>query len=31
VRAPQRILDLLEMALYAVDDNGGVRQLFSRI
>jgi hypothetical protein len=30
VRAPQRILDLLGMALYAVDENGGVRQLFGR-
>lgn len=29
-RAPQRILDLLGMALYAVDENGGVRQLFGR-
>ncbi|UNN05030.1 hypothetical protein [Rhodococcus opacus] len=31
LRAPQRILDLLGMALYAVDDNGGVRQLFGRV
>jgi len=31
VRAPQRILDLLGMALYAVDDSGGVRQLFGRV
>jgi len=31
VRAPQRILDLLGMALYAVDEDGGVRQLFGRI
>ncbi|RZL76755.1 MAG: hypothetical protein EOP32_27780 [Rhodococcus sp. (in: high G+C Gram-positive bacteria)] len=30
VRAPQRILDLLGMALYAVDEDGGVRQLFGR-
>ena len=30
VRAPQRILDLLGMALYAVDADGGVRQLFGR-
>ncbi|TQC42010.1 hypothetical protein EEB14_51340 [Rhodococcus sp. WS4] len=30
VRAPQRILDLLGMALYAVDENGSVRQLFGR-
>ncbi|MFC9556220.1 hypothetical protein ACFTWF_35965 [Rhodococcus sp. NPDC056960] len=30
VRAPQRILDLLGMALFAVDDDGGVRQLFGR-
>ena len=30
VRAPQRILDLLGMALYAVDEEGGVRQLFGR-
>ena len=29
-RAPQRILDLLGMALYAVDEDGGVRQLFGR-
>ncbi|EID81751.1 hypothetical protein W59_01234 [Rhodococcus opacus RKJ300 = JCM 13270] len=31
VRAPQRILDLLGMALYAVDEDGGVRQLFGRV
>ena len=31
VRAPQRVLDLLGMALYAVDDDGGVRQLFGRV
>ncbi|WP_172653136.1 hypothetical protein [Rhodococcus opacus] len=31
VRAPQRILDLLGMALYAVDEGGGVRQLFGRV
>ncbi|PQP22009.1 hypothetical protein [Rhodococcus opacus] len=30
VRAPQRVLDLLGMALYAVDEDGGVRQLFGR-
>ncbi|MGV9861753.1 hypothetical protein [Rhodococcus koreensis] len=30
VRAPQRILDLLGMALYAVDEDGGVRQLLGR-
>lgn len=30
VRAPQRILDLLGMALYAVDEDGGVRKLFGR-
>ncbi|MDF3309622.1 hypothetical protein P3H15_31895 [Rhodococcus sp. T2V] len=30
VRAPQRILDLLGMALYAVDEDGGVRQLVGR-
>jgi len=30
VRAPQRILDLLGMALYAVDEDGRVRQLFGR-
>ena len=30
VRAPQRILDLLGMALYAVDAGGVVRQLFGR-
>ncbi|RZI53322.1 MAG: hypothetical protein EOP16_03535 [Pseudonocardia sp.] len=30
VRAPQRVLDLLGMALYAVDETGGVRQLFGR-
>ena len=29
-RAPQRILDLLGMALYAVDEDGGVRPLFGR-
>ncbi len=28
---PQRILDLLGMALYAVDEDGGVRQLFGRV
>jgi 2-methylcitrate dehydratase PrpD len=31
VRAPQRILDLLGMALYAVDAEGGVLELFGRI
>ncbi|WKN61429.1 hypothetical protein R1X32_02610 (plasmid) [Rhodococcus opacus] len=31
VRAPQRILDLLGMALYAVDEDGGVRQLVGRV
>lgn len=31
VRAPQRVLDLLGMALYAVDEDGGVRQLFGRV
>ncbi|WP_050787561.1 helix-turn-helix domain-containing protein [Rhodococcus jostii] len=32
VSMPQRILDLLGMALYAVDeDGGGVRQLFGRV
>ena len=31
VRAPQRILDLLGMALYAVDGDGCVRQLFGRV
>ncbi|MFE7422186.1 hypothetical protein [Rhodococcus sp. NPDC057529] len=31
VRAPQRILDLLGMALYAVDEGGRVRQLFGRV
>ncbi|ANS32450.1 hypothetical protein R1CP_39330 (plasmid) [Rhodococcus opacus] len=31
VRAPRRILDLMGMALYAVDGNGGVRQLFGRV
>ncbi|SEB61622.1 hypothetical protein [Rhodococcus koreensis] len=31
VRAPQRILDLLGMALYAVDEDGEVRQLFGRV
>ena len=30
VRAPQRVLDLLGMALYAVDEDGRVRQLFGR-
>ncbi|MFC9357467.1 hypothetical protein ACFTZB_12955 [Rhodococcus sp. NPDC057014] len=30
VRAPARILDLLGMALYAVAEDGGVRQLFGR-
>ncbi|MDV7352699.1 hypothetical protein R4282_06665 [Rhodococcus oxybenzonivorans] len=30
VLAPQRVLDLLGMALYAVDEDGGVRQLFGR-
>ncbi|RYE38936.1 MAG: hypothetical protein EOP24_45705 [Hyphomicrobiales bacterium] len=30
-RAPQRVLDLLGMALYAVDEDGGVRQLFGRV
>ena len=30
VRAPQRVLDLLGMALYAVDEDGGVRQLVGR-
>jgi hypothetical protein len=30
-RAPQRILDLLGMALYAVDEDGGVRQLSGRV
>ncbi|MGW4340743.1 hypothetical protein ACWEK5_49505 [Rhodococcus koreensis] len=30
VRAPQRVLDLLGMSLYAVDEDGGVRQLFGR-
>ena len=30
VRAPQRILDLLGMALYAVGEDGGVRQFFGR-
>ncbi|KXX57484.1 hypothetical protein [Rhodococcus sp. LB1] len=30
VRAPQRILDLLGMSLYTVDEDGGVRQLFGR-
>ena len=31
VRAPQRVLDLLGMSLYAVDEDGGVRQLFGRV
>ena len=31
VRAPQRILDLLGMALCAVAEDGGVRQLFGRV
>ncbi|MFV9452360.1 hypothetical protein ACNJ7E_02650 [Rhodococcus sp. NM-2] len=31
VRAPQRVLDLLGMALYAVDEDGGVRQLVGRV
>ncbi|WP_037239724.1 hypothetical protein [Rhodococcus wratislaviensis] len=30
VRAPRRILDLLGMALYAVGEDGGVRQLVGR-
>ncbi len=30
-RAPQRILDLLGITLYAVDEDGGVRQLFGRV
>ncbi|MYR08957.1 hypothetical protein GTV32_23055 [Gordonia sp. SID5947] len=30
IRAPQRILDLLRISLYAVDENGGVRQLVGR-
>ncbi|MFE5703698.1 hypothetical protein [Rhodococcus koreensis] len=30
VRAPQRVLDLLGMALYAVGEDGSVRQLFGR-
>ncbi|WAM20052.1 hypothetical protein [Rhodococcus sp. JS3073] len=30
VRAPQRVLDLLGMVLYAVDEDGGVRQLLGR-
>ena len=29
-RAPQRILDLLGMALYAVGEDGGVRELVGR-
>jgi hypothetical protein len=30
VRAPQRILDLLGISLYAVDEDGNVRQLEGR-
>jgi hypothetical protein len=31
LRVPQRIPDLLGMALHAVDEDGGVRQLFGRV
>jgi hypothetical protein len=31
VQAPQRVLDLLRISLYAVDEDGGVRQLAGRV